>query len=76
MQAAEQRQGKKANYYVPVEALAQLLEKVDSGAATAEEREYATRTLSNFRSRYVAGNLSNKAALQLGLIDAKGNAIR
>jgi len=76
MQAAEHRQGKKANYYVPVEALAQLLEKVESGAATAAEREFATRTLSNFRSRYVAGNLSNKAALQLGLIDVKGNAIR
>jgi hypothetical protein len=76
MQAAGQRQARKVNYYVPVEALAQLLRKVESGAATAEEREYATRMLSMFRSRYAAGNLSKKTALQLGLIDAKGNAIR
>ena len=75
MQTAERQRPKKANYYVSLEALTELLAKVKSGAATAEEREHATRTLSSFRSRYVAGNLSKRAALQLGLIDAKGNAL-
>ena len=72
MQATARRQAKRYNYYLPMEALIALLEKVQRGAATAEEREFARRSLSTFRSRYVAGNLSDRAALQLGLIDAKG----
>jgi len=75
MQTAERERATKANYYVSLDVLTELLVKVKSGTATAEERDYATRTLSNFRTRYVSGNLSRKAALQLGLIDAKGNVL-
>jgi hypothetical protein len=75
MQTAERERATKANYYVSLDVLTELLAKVKSGRATPQEREYATRTLSMFRSRYVAGNLSKRAALQLGLIDAKGNAL-
>ena len=75
MQAAECQRAKKASYYVSLDALTGLLEKVKSGTATAAECEQATRWLSTFRARYFGGNLSKKTALQLGIIDAKGNAL-
>jgi hypothetical protein len=56
-----------------IEELAQLQAKVASGAASFEERDLARRSLSAYRQKYLSGALSPRAALRLGLIDAKGN---
>jgi hypothetical protein len=58
---------------VSIEKLVQLRAKVASGSASFEERELARSRLSEFRQRYRNGNLSMRAALHLGLIDAQGN---
>lgn len=56
-----------------IEELAQLLAKVASGSASVEERDLVRRSLGTYRNKYRSGALSPRAALRLGLIDAKGN---
>jgi hypothetical protein len=53
--------------------LVELQARIEAGDATFEEQEFAQRSLALYRTRYWQGNLSPRAALRLGLIDAKGN---
>lgn len=48
------------------EALA-LHERVQSGAATAEDREVLQRLLMFYRAKFTRGDLSEKTARQLGI---------
>jgi hypothetical protein len=64
---------KKPSAELPVEGLAHLRAKVASGSASFEERDLARRCLSHYREKYRNGNLSTRAALRAGLIDARGN---
>ena len=74
-QAVECRDPKKLHSSLKIEALAQLLAKVEAGSATLNERNEAERRLVVYRQRYRGGNLSPKTAFELGLIDAKGNEV-
>jgi hypothetical protein len=63
----------KPSAVLSIDELAQLLAKVASGSASVEERDLARRSLGTYRNKYRSGALSPRAALRLGLLDAKGN---
>ena len=55
--------------------LVELQARIEAGDATFEEREFAQRSLTLYRTRYWQGNLSPLTARRLGLIDAEGNKL-
>ncbi len=55
--------------------LVALQSQIAAGLATNEEREWARRSLKQYRTRYWQGNLSPLTARRLGLIDAEGNEL-
>jgi hypothetical protein len=55
--------------------LVDLQARIAAGQATNEEREWARRSLMQYRTRYWQGNLSPVTARRLGLIDAEGKEL-
>jgi hypothetical protein len=55
--------------------LVNIQARIAAGQATHEEREWARRSLIQYRTRYREGNLSPVTALRLGLIDAEGKEL-
>ena len=73
-QQAKKIYPRQPHWCLQLEELVQLRAKVASGAASFEESDLARRSLAAYRNKYRSGALSPRAALRLGLIDAKGNS--
>jgi hypothetical protein len=54
-----------------VENLVELLAQQRTGGLAPEDQEFVKRGLARYRARYLAGQLSDRAAQRLGLLDAQ-----